>query len=147
LELGLKLVTSAAATNLLSLLGGCRICDITLLFEASIPFADFENQQQDKATDTGPNKPVGVRPTEQTVSVRDIRVRPSFGAFNQVVPAGPPRHDYLSLVTGNKAVMNEIGDSDKGTRPRFRHTTVVCAASEWRISRRGGWLKRLLTFA
>jgi hypothetical protein len=96
------MVTSAAATNLLSLLGGCRICDITLLFEASIPFDNFENQQQDKATDTGPNKPVGVRPTEQTVSVRDIGVRPSFGAFNQVVPAGPPRHDYLSLVTGNK---------------------------------------------
>jgi hypothetical protein len=126
LKLGLRLVTSAAATNLLSWLGGCRMRDFALLFAASIPFGNFENQQQDEATDTGPNKPiVGVRPTEQKISVRDIGVHPSFGAFNQVVPAGPPRHDYLSLVTGNKAVMNEVGDSDKETWPRFCHTTVV----------------------
>jgi hypothetical protein len=128
LELGLRLVTSAPATNLLSLLGGFRIRDTTLLFAASIPFGNFENQQQDKAADTGPNKPiVGVRPTEQKISVGDIGLRPSFGAFNQVVPAGPPRHHYLSLVTitVNKAVMNEVGDSDKKTRPRFCHTTVV----------------------
>jgi hypothetical protein len=64
------LVSSAAATNL-SLLGGCRTRDITLLFAASSPFDNFENQQQDKATDTEPNK------------------------------------------TGNRAVMAEVGDSDK----------------------------------
>src|SRR4030095_13504516 len=92
LEFGLKLASSAAATNLLSLLGGCRIRDATLLFAASIPFDNFENQQQDKATDTGPHKPIGLCPTKQKISVRDIGGHPSFGAFNQVVPAGPPRH-------------------------------------------------------
>jgi len=44
--------------------------------------------------------------------------------------------------------MNEAGDSDKETRRRRScHTTVVCAASEWRIPSAGGWLKLLLTFA
>jgi hypothetical protein len=110
LEFGLKLVSSAAAT-ILSLLGGCRIRDIPLLFAVSIPFVNFENQQQDKATDTRPNKPV--RPAEQNISIRNIGVRPSFDAFDQVVPAGPPRHRLPPSVTGNKAVMNEVGDSDK----------------------------------
>jgi hypothetical protein len=32
------------------LLGGCRIRDIPMLFPASIPVDNFENQQQDKAT-------------------------------------------------------------------------------------------------
>ena len=110
LEFGLKLVSSAAAT-ILSLLGGCRIRDIPLLFAVSIPFVNFENQQQDKATDTRPNKPV--RDGEQNISIRNIGVRPSFDAFDQVVPAGPPRHRLPPSVTGNKAVMNEVGDSDK----------------------------------
>jgi hypothetical protein len=90
LEFGLKLASSAAATDL-SLLGGCRIHDIPMLFPAGIPVDNFENQQQDKATDTGPNKPV--RPAEQNKSIRDIGVRPSFDPFDQVVPAGPT--DYL----------------------------------------------------
>jgi hypothetical protein len=109
LEFGLKLASSAAATDL-SLLGGCRIRDIPMLFPASIPVDNFENQQQDKATDTGPNKPV--RPAEQNKSIRDIGVRPSFDPFDQVVPAGPPRHRLTSLVTGNKPVMDEVGDSN-----------------------------------
>jgi hypothetical protein len=107
-----------AAANL-SLLRGCH--PITLLFAASNPFGNFENHQQDKATDTEPNKPnKGVRPTEQNISVRNIGVGPSFGAFDQVVPTGPPRHRLPPpLVTGNKAVMTEVGDSDKETRPRL----------------------------
>jgi hypothetical protein len=111
LEFGLKLASSAAATNLLALLGGCRIRDIPMLFPASIPVDNFENQQQDKATDTGPNKPV--RPAEQNKSIRDIGVRPSFDPFDRVVPAGPPRHRLPPSVTGNKPVMDEVGDSNK----------------------------------
>jgi len=95
LEFGLKLASSAAATNLLSLLGGCRIRDIPMLFPASIPVDNFENQQQDKATDTGPNKPV--RPAEQNKSVRDKGVRPSFDPFDQVVPAGANTPPTTSL--------------------------------------------------
>lgn len=130
-----------AVTNL-SLLRGCH--PITLFFAASIPFDNFENQQQDKATDTGPNKPnIGVRPTEQNISVRNIGAHPSIDAFDQVVPTGPPRHDYLPWF---RAVMTEVGDSDKSRRA-FATPTVVCAASEWRIPKRGGWLKLLLTFA
>jgi hypothetical protein len=124
LEFGLKLVSSVAATNL-SLLGGCRIRDITLLFAASIPFDNFENQQQDKATDTQPNKPnIGARPTEQNIEVPNIGVRPSFGAFDQGVPAGPPRHHYLPLINGNRAVMAEVGDSDKNSRRAFWTVTA-----------------------
>jgi hypothetical protein len=116
LECGLKLVSSAATTNL-SLLGGCCTRDITSLFAA---FDNFENQQKDKATDTEPNKPtIGARPTEQNIEVRNKGVRPSFGAFDQVVPTGPPRHDYFLLITGNRAVMAEVGDSDKNSRRAF----------------------------
>jgi hypothetical protein len=98
LEFGLMLLSSAAATNLYLLLRGCRIRDIPLLFTAIISVDNFENQKQDKATDTEPNKPnIKARPTEQNISVDNIGVRPSFDAFDQVVPAGPPRHRLTSL--------------------------------------------------
>jgi hypothetical protein len=135
LEFGLKLASSEAATNLLSLLGGCRIRDTTLLFAASIPFDNFENQQQDKATDTEPNKPnIGARPTEQNIGVRNKGVRPSFGAFDQVVPTGPPRHDYFPLITGNRTVMAEVADSDKNSRLALPHhgSAPIATPHTWR---------------
>jgi len=100
-----SLASSAVATSL-SLLGSCnhlnRTCGITLRIPASIPVNNFENQQQDKATDTEPNKPKGGRPAEQNIGVRDIGVRPSFGAFNHAVPAGPARHDCLSRLLATR---------------------------------------------
>jgi hypothetical protein len=110
LEFALRFVSSAAATNSSLLFGSCRIRDITLLFAASVPVANFENQQQDKATDTEPNKPNReARPAEQSISVRDIEVRPSFDAFDQVVPAGPPRHRLPPSIT-------EQGSDERGWR-------------------------------
>jgi hypothetical protein len=106
-----------------------------LLFAASNPFGNFENHQQDKATDTEPNKPnIGVRPTEQNISVRNIGVGPSFGAFDQVVPTGPPRHRLPPpLVTGNKAVMTEVGDSDKETLAFWTITRARTVNRRWRF--------------
>jgi hypothetical protein len=105
------LLSSAAATNLYLLLRGCRIRDIPLLFTAIIPVDNFENQQQDKATDTEPNKPnIKARPTEQDISVDNIGVRPSFDAFDQVVPVRPPRHRLTSLDYWHK------GSDERGWR-------------------------------